>query len=702
MADIDVTLSKIKDSQEDKLVAAVNQMYEADVHNKNLRSANWSQNAHFYAGDQWIKFSEVDRQWKSIPVTRLNKAIDRPISNYTLVFTNINASSFTNRPIITIDPNSDDPRDKSAAKASQIVLDFLWEHCEKDDDYYEAALWMLITGTVFRKSSKVYAGKSIRVPTGEINPKTARKITEKIGLKKNAIDIVSPFNMSFDGLPKRWKDVRLLMESEIKSLDWIKENFEKDAGEGTGYTGRTEEVKEETNLNNVMTIGEGLKNIVEGNNQTGYAFQATEVKDCAVIKEAYCVPSERFPKGRMIVVANNVLLYRGPSPYYYQEGRIWHPFTMCQYLKMPGSIFGISLVGQMQSKQRSINSIDALVAYNRKSIGVGKWLKPTGCGIPDETMVGTPGQEVTYNETPSGAKPELIAGVPLPAQTFQEREMHLNDMERIANNAGLKQGINPQGVKTIGQLQILQEQSNQSIGKPVEQWENFVQSSEELDLLNFQSCYLIPDPAVIAKLKKLSKELTGWDWSNFKGSDLQNNTSVKVSKGSTMTQSRAIQQQLILDLAQQGLLPDIMGDPYLYKLFLEKFGLTDLFNTANLDVQKAEWAIEQMLSGSYPPVIRADNPDIQLMVLTRYMKKPNYMEFEDDVKLLFERRFNEYVAALAKANAVSSDNMPEGGTLPAKVPTAPPPSVPMPGGVKAGKKAPGGSRRSAIAENVPS
>lgn len=672
--DLDFTLAKIKDKDEDKLVQVVNEIYKSDQLNKNMRAAVWSQNIHFMAGDQWIKYSEVDRQWKSIPVTRLNRAIDRPVTNFILLFTTVNASAFTNKPDRSVDPATDDPRDKSAAKASSIVLDYLWDELEKDDDYYEAALWGLATGTVFRKSMKIPTNESKRLPildsTGNPtrNPKTNRKLTQSIPLKKVGVEILSPFNVSFDGLPKRFKDIGLIQEFQIKRLDWIRQVYGKDAGKGTGYTGRVDDVREDTDLTNVMSIGEGLKNVVEGSTQTGYGAQSSlQVKEANIVKECYAAPSSGFPRGRMIVVAGDVLLYRGPSPYYYLSGKVWHPYTMWNYLKMPGCIWGISLVGALIPKQRSINSIDALLAYNRKTCAVPKWFKPMGSGIPDDSFIGTPGQEVTYNELPNGDKPFVVDGKPLPGQVLEERSMHVADAERLANNAGLRQGINPEGVKTLGGLQILQEQSNNAISKPVEQWENFVKKSEQLDLLNFQDCYIIPNEEVATKLKGLSKELTEWDWDTFRGAVLGNNVSVRIVKGSTLKQSRALQQQLILELADKQLLPDIVGDPFLYKLFLEKFGLADLFTEKNLDVQKAEWVIEQMIAGQYPPMINADNPDIQLIVITRYMKKPSFMELPQPTQLLFEKRFQSYVNALRQANAVSDENLPPGKTLPAKV-----------------------------------
>ena len=171
----------------------VNSWLAKDMLRKRERCVNWSEALNFLAGNQWIRFSERSYHWEPIPYTDANKVIDRPVTNHFLRWIIVNASGFTCTPSRIVEPNSDDPSDKTAAQVAEIVLDWIWDAQEKDDSYLEAALWALMAGTVFRKSYK----------------RTTLKFIEnegkKIYLKEADSEVVSPFEITFDGSPSRWR-----------------------------------------------------------------------------------------------------------------------------------------------------------------------------------------------------------------------------------------------------------------------------------------------------------------------------------------------------------------------------------------------------------------------------------------------------------------------------------------------------------------
>lgn len=701
--DLDLEISNLDENDEQAIVGKINSWSQSDINRKNLRAASWSQAIHFLIGNQWLQYNAHEYRWDIIPYTEANKNIDRPVTNHTLRWVTANAAGFTSTPNFIIEPNSDDPNDKTSAVVAQVIQDWMWDDLEKDQSYYEAALWGLTCGTAFRKSFKKLNGSSLVLPTGEQDilggvppqlgqgqetppgqasttpgsealsqvPPGPQQVgpmlpgqpfpeEQIIPLKSVECEIISPFNLTFDGLPKRWRDVNIIMEQSVRKLSWIKKQY---TSTEPGYTNKAGDVKEDKVVTNILAMSEGLKNLVEGSVYSNATTTASgyEVKESAVVKEVYVRPSEKFPRGLMIVVAGDVLLYRSPSdtgsPFYYRNGKIWHPYTCWTFMKQPGSMWGISLVQQLVPLQRRINAIDALVSYNRKTMAVGVWLIPSGSGIPDESLVGIPGQNVTYDPDVSGAKPEKVPGQPLPDQVLKEREIIINDGNLIANAADIRSGINPSGVTTVGQLQILTEQANSSRSKQVDSWEKFIEESEALDLLNFQDCYKAPQQDISSEFKKYSKDLTRYDWEKFIGSDMRDNTTVRVEKGSTVQRSKLLREQTIMQLLPLGLLGDI-NDPYINKTILSEFGLSNLSSSADVDVKKAEKMIEMMLDGKYPPVLEVDNPDIQITVLARFMKDPKFLELPQPVTELFIKRFHEYAMSLAKAQAQSPNALP--------------------------------------------
>lgn len=671
--DLDIELSRIdinSDNYQSETLAVLNRWHEDDEQRRTERAAAWSQSINFLLGNQWIQFNERTRHYETIPYTDANKNIDRPVTNHLLRWVITNLAGFTAEPTTTVDPNSDEPSDKTSAKVAEVILDYLWDEMGKGQQYYEAALWAICCGITFRKSFKKNTFNYLELPQMEGGKQKldedGNPVSTKQRIRCPESEIISPFNLSFDGIPKRWKDVNIVMESSVRRLGFIKENYDADL---PGYLGNAAKVKEESVVTHVLGIGEGLRNLVEGQRTSNFTKGFNEVKGSAIVKEVYVRPTLQHPMGRMLVSAGEHLLFDSAkgdkkSPYFYQDGKIWHPYTCWNFWLLPGSMWGMSMVQQLVPIQRRINAIDALMAYNRKTVAVSQWLIPSGANIPDESIIGTPGQHITYDVDAHGAKPEKTHGEPLPQQVLNERALLLEEGSQIANAADIRSGENPRGVNTVGQLQILTEQADKQRSKQIESWEQFIEDSESLDLLNFQDCYVAPDEKMVAKFKKYSKDLTKYDWDHFLGEKIRDNSNVKVEPNSTVPKSRIMRQNIILKLAGMGLLGEIVGDPYAHKKFLEEFGLTELFSDGSIDMQKAEKCIEMMLDGQYPPVLEGvDNPDVQLIVLARYMKQPKFLELDPKIKNLFFKRHQEYVQELAKSNPVPA-NAPEGAGAP--------------------------------------
>lgn len=629
-------------SYQPKLISAVKEWCSGSQRDNISRAINWETSLRFFAGDQWLRYNQAVRRLESIPYSQNQENIERPVTNHFLRWIVSSASMFSNRPHITIDPNSEEPSDKMAARCGKIILDLSWEKGDKSTEYYLIALAITMMGLCYRRSYKTdrlaYIGDEY--------------------LQETASEIVLPHRITVDLEARSWKDVTDIMDSVPRRIDWVKQVYGKS---GNGFTGNIEGLCAEKIDDPLQALYEGTKHIVEGGNKSftfnGYGSDY-QLKNSVLLRTIYSRPCKAYPKGRQVVVAGNRVLYdsmlseSNQSEYYYLGGDVWHPYTRAAFIEFPASLYPLSLGVQCIPIQSKINKIDALRAYNRKTMAIGQWLIPNGSGIKDGEITGQPGQDIRYNITGMGnalAVPQKVQGIALSNDVLKERADAIQEGDMLSFAAGLKSGENPSGVNTLGQMQILKEEAEQARSKQIESWESFLEKSEQLDLLNFQDVYRIPDIDIVRELTGISKDISNEQWKKFIGSDLKDNASVRIERGSTIIQSKILRQNTILNLARAGLLPEIMTDPVARKDFMTEFGLTKLFSDNNKDVKSAEYAIEKMLDGEYPPILDIYNPDIQLLVLVRYMKDPKFLELPQDIRALFNNRKDAYMSKIAES-----------------------------------------------------
>lgn len=173
--------------------------------------------------------------------------------------------------------------------------------------------------------------------------------------------------------------------------------------------------------------------------------------------------------GRMIISANDTVLYHGPLMLHHKEsGRRIPRFKLhpAQYTPVEGSIWGIGLVRRVRKIQDSINTCVGQAQYGRHVWGNPRLFTPAGSVIEyqGQTYGGYQGDTFTY----SGEKPDLQQGQAVHPQWFQEVELYDKEMSDVANQADIDRGIPPGGVPSASGLMFLGEQAG-TARKPIAQ-----------------------------------------------------------------------------------------------------------------------------------------------------------------------------------------------------------------------------------------
>ena len=680
----------------------VDEVYQGNQPYLQSLAHEWERNIRFFMGDQYLYFNDTRRRYEVMPTTKYNSFIPRPVTNFILPIVQTLLSIWTKqKPNASVSRNSTDPGDDNAAKLAEKIQDAKWEMDEETIKHIRAALILCLTGTVFRKdywdSTK---GPEINIPPQAMQPDQAMNpeqamqpqqppmegapsqlpgLPGSMGMQgysgrvgDNAVDMIDPFRIIKDLQTHSW-----IMEGNVKPIPWIKAQYGKT---GNGYTGFAAEIKEETGLSAVMELHQRLKTSTSSGDFRSGA-EKEELKGCAVIKECYVVPTEKHPKGLMIVRAGGKTLYVGDSPYYDPKHcDSWNPYNECKYQELHFRFHGLPLVTNLIKLQERLNAIDSLISLCRKTTAIPQWLKPNGCQTPEGYITGQPGLEIPYNPVgASGAKPERVSAASISGDIWREREQVIQAMHQISGDNEVLSGQRPEGVNTAAQMNMLLEQSFSKFNPFIQGWEKFLEVGQTKKLRLIQAKYQEPRPDFINRLRELNKDNLDVEISSFVGADLRDNVGVRIEAGSSLPRSKIVEQETYKELAAANMFGplDPVQNPVGNREFLEKFGVTPINSELDADVKRARWVVGvlhqisrgEMPPDQEPPVLPFDNKMVHMKILTDRMKQPSFKDpegvFENRLAQLQQAIQQEQMAQMqAQQQQIMASQTPQMGNFP--------------------------------------
>lgn len=665
---LNLDLTEIDDVQE--AANAIELFYKNDSVVKSQLSYSWERNQLFLDGRQWIVYEgnrETGGKWNTLQVSKDNEYIPRPVTNYIFdAYQTLKGYLLKQKPRITVRPNSSSHKDKSAAKIATLVSETNYERLKEDQNYEYAASCLVLYATVFKKSYwdnsflnqvKIPVMTTIPTfdpmtgaPTGEQEvqavDENGEPMVEVLPLGDVNTDVVEPYRIALDPLANDLHKARWIMEYAIQPLDWIKKVYGKTEN---GFTGRVDEIKTETALNSSMRRFFQLKTSsgVKGGTITADSGLGSEnyIENTAVVKEYYEKPSEKHPKGRLIVVANGIPLYAGDSPCEGPDMGDWHPYSECRWEPVPGRFWGKGPLDDGVETQKIINSIDATVILTRKTMAVPQKLIPKGQGIEPGEWTGRPGHEQFYRPDGSGAKPETIPGQGVHESVFAERERRLEDFKQITGAIDILKGDRPPGVTAASALSMLYEVGTGKLFPILNRWKQFIESDQKKQLRLIAHKYKEVRPDFIRMLKMRNTELSEDDINNFIGEDLYDNCNVMIEAGSNIPKLQAAEQAMLLEVANTGALA--LDVPENRTEFLTRLGISGFDNDIGPDKKRAEWENGlldniQHTPDQRPMVFVCDKHPIHIDCHERRMKEPSFMALPIEVQQAYIQHVEEH------------------------------------------------------------
>lgn len=615
-------------------------------YSQSIREMTWFRNILFYLGEQWISWFEAQNTfgyqfpmnfYEPTPVS--NKIRDHVKSMKALILN----KKYTAR----IWPNSEEQKDKDAAKLGGMVLSSLDnENCGEIEDVKELiALWVIITGMGF---ARTYAS----MDNGKYVIDAGGKATSKGDC---VIENIIPFSITVPALGVLLRQKRYVGIKCLKEKEWVEDTYKVKLAANTENPMKVEYEKQLMTLvaNVSPWKGRGLEQgaLAEVDNEKLCLFQEVEYR-----------PTQKYPKGRYASVADGqVLENKTEMPIKVdKDGEWFYTITEFSYNHTPGSFWATSSIDDLISPQRSINEIDKDLSANRQSLGRPYVLTPSDLALKRQSSAGQSFLQLQYDALLSGGqKPEVHRGTPYPAQILNEREINITNIQEAAGDPkNILRGQAPSGQASGIMVDILRESAEMSHTPDIDRFYRSWNRVKKKQLI------VTRDLATETRLLKIAGEGNDVLIKSFKGSDLYDNTDVRMELDSGMATTRAGANQFTMKLIEQGFFGNISERPKMQYELLRRFGMSWIPMENSVHEERAgrensKVAIatdkeievdliesgnpEAVLDGLFFAKLNEETGQVEVLSHDPYYKYDNHqIHYESHVKTILSPEFQEW------------------------------------------------------------
>ena len=606
----------------DDIISLVNERYDKSKNARQPFERQWFLNIAFKQGRQYVYYDTIlnrlvepeQPEWRvRIVINRI-----RPIINTAI------AKLLKERPVLQVVPNTTDDDDISACEVGGAFLESSWRDLKIEEKLHELVEWMMSCGKSFLKVYwNPYGGEYVEQPrlmevhepifdpmTGQptIDPETGEPKTKTVFMDTGQVDafwtgdivveVVPAFEIFNDPSATTLDSSAWVIHAKWRPLDWIRNQYAK----GDKVAAESDS----TGLDYSAMLLSGIRD-------KGASANTSTAQEGAVVKEYWEWPNKVHPKGRLVTVANGVLLQESEIPFTHDTTP---PFVEFDDMIEPGQFWSTSRIQDLIPLQVEYNKTRSQALENKNLMQRPKWMVRNGSLIDqDMALTDEPGEVVLY----TGERPEAWVPTAIPAyqeyiQQINSEFMELSGQHEVSN-AQLPSGPLP-GVA----IQLLQEADDTKLGPVIRRFHRSLERVGHKILALAGEYYTEP------RLVKTTGKNRQTDVKEFMGAELARNYDCRIETGNAVSTSLAGKRQFILDMYGQKLF-----GPYANKqeeqaakkvlMYLE-FGQYDQqFDDTILDEGNAKAENEALLDQAMPQVKPYDNDECHIEEHERRLKQ---------------------------------------------------------------------------------
>lgn len=583
---------------EQKLIAYIKGKI-TDVRNSGSRVSNegvWMTNYAYFMGYDSVYYDTSTRQYRVSG--RASSFLKRNRIHVNKILPTVQrrqARLCKNEPKFEVRPDDATQEAKDKARLEQNLADVLWRNLRIQEKRLRMAVGVQNCGHYFMG---VYwdPTKGRLLGTEEVD---GNQVTVNEG--ETRVDLIHPLEMFVDPLAVVLDDAQWAIRAKVRKLDYFRNQYPR------GHL-----VKEEDAWLLSIQYEQRIQSLTgQGPAQTGIQ---QNMKNAAIEIAYYERPSGKHPRGRLVILASDILLHDGELP----VGDF--PFVKFDDIVVDGKFYSEAIVTHLRPIQDQYNRVITKRAEWTNRLAAGKILAAKGAGIQQEALTDQSGEVVYYNHVANTSPPTQM-NVPVMPQYVYTEEDRLNNMfYDIAGEGEISRGQLPAaGVPAIG-MQLLLEQDETRIGIITEQWEHAFAKLMQI-VLQYEEKFVTNE-----RLLKVADPNGQYVVKKYSGSDLKSAHDVIVVRGSLAPASKAVNRQDIINLYSNGLLGE-PSDPSVRAKVLQwiEFGdISGAWQDQALDMSQIKKHIEMIENEIMPQVYEADNHVLAYQELNRFRKSDKF------------------------------------------------------------------------------
>ena len=627
-----------KEAQE--LARFVNENYTKMKNARSQFERQWYLNMAFYFGRQNVIPQNVKGvgtrlivppapPWRvRMVINKIRPIIRRELSKLT-----------SQKPSASVIPASSDDQDLFAAQAGEQIWESMYYGKDLKQIIRQAVWWTLVCGTGYTKTywdgSKEYAPDPDTAYMGDI-----------------CFTAETPFHILVPDLREEFLELQpYMIHSSTRTPEWLQTHYQK--------TLDGKEIKPNAKGANEI-LNDAYLNLIG---------QTTNDNDSVLVHEMHIKPGahKKFPEGGVVTVTGDQVIQYSPIfPYDHGE----YCFAKIDHIPS-GKFYSTSVIEDLIPVQREYNRTRSQIIEAKNRMAKPQMSAQIG-SVETSKITTEPGQYILYK--PGFQAPQPIPLLPLPNYVLNEVQQLNMDFDDISGQHEVTRGNVPPGVTAATAISYLQEQDDSMLTSEVDSIESALEKMAKHTLSLVGQFWDIP------RIVKITGVDGSWDAAMFSGSDLNNNTDIRVEAGSSLPTSKAAKMALITDWMKLGFISPEQG-----MQVLEMGGLAKLYEAVQLDQNQArrenlkmqnidEMLIQQMfappvgpdglplppeeymvdpmtgkpqLPDPVVPVNTWDNHAIHIDIHNRFRKSQAFEQLDPMRQLLFEVHVQKHMEAIA-------------------------------------------------------